>query len=358
MNKIIYKIILFLLTISFSVFALGEDLKDNASASQKQNQVINVASFKGVQVTGITVTKEGRIFANAPRWRKGIPFSVVEIMPDKTIKPYPNKSMNNWEIGDNISNKFISVQSVVAHGNYLYVLDTANPMFKGLIAEPRVYVYDLKSNKLPKIYTFPPSVVKKNSYTNDLRIDDKKSKIYFTDSGAAGLIILDLKTGQFTRVLDNHPYTKAEFNYLTINGTEWKNTINADGIALDNKNDILYIHALTGYMLYGIKTNDLLNPKALKNTKPFIMKTSAPDGMIIDDNGNLYFGDLEHNSISYLTPDRKEIKFLVSGDDVKWPDTFSIYDGYLYFSNSRISETSGDISNLVFMINKVKLPVQ
>ncbi len=352
------KIILFLLTVSCSVFALGEDLKDNASASQKQNQVINVASFKGVQVTGITVTKDGRIFANAPRWRKGVPFSVVEIMPDKTIKAYPNESMNNWEIGDNISNKFISVQSVVAHGNYLYILDTANPMFNGLIAEPRLYVYDLNSNKLSKTYTFPQSVVKKNSYTNDLRVDDKKNKIYFTDSGAAGLIILDPKTGQFTRVLDNHPYTKAEFDHLTINGKEWKHAINADGIALDNKNDILYIHALTGYTLYGIKTNDLLNPNALKDAKPFVMKTSAPDGMILDDNGNLYFGDLEHNNISYLTPDRKEIKMLINGDNVKWPDTFSIYNGYLYFSNSRISETSGDISNLVFMINKVKLPTK
>lgn len=352
------KIILFLMAILFSVLALGNDLKDNASTSQIQNQVINVASFKGVQVTGITVSKDGRIFANAPRWRKGVPFSVVEIMPDKTIKPYPNESINNWEIGDNISNKFISVQSVVAHGNYLYVLDTANPMFKGLIAEPRVYVYDLNNNKLVKTYTFPDSVVKKNSYTNDLRVDDKNRKIYFTDSGAAGLIILDTKTGQFTRVLDNHPYTKAEFDHLTINGKEWKNTVHADGIELDNKNDILYIHALTGYTLYGIKTNDLLDPKALKNDKPFTVKTSAPDGMIIDDNGNLYFGDLEHNNISYLTPNRKEIKILINADDVKWPDTFSIYDGYLYFSNSRISETSGDISNLVFTINKVKLPAK
>ncbi|TXI92490.1 MAG: hypothetical protein E6Q33_06575 [Neisseriales bacterium] len=352
------KFILFLFTFLFSIFALGNDLNDNASASQTQQQVVNVASFKGVQVTGITVSKDGRIFANAPRWRKGVPYSVVEIMPDKTIKPYPNESMNNWEIGNSISNKFISVQSVVAHDNYLYVLDTANPMFKGLIAEPRLYVYELNSNKLVKTYTFPANVVKKNSYTNDLRVDDKLSKIYITDSGAAGLIILDSKTGQFTRILDNHQYTKAEFDHLTIYGKEWKNTVHSDGIALDSKNDILYIHALTGYTLYGIKTSDLLNPKALKKAKPFSIKTSAPDGMIIDDNGNLYFGDLEHNKISYLTPDRKEIKTLVDGDEVKWPDTFSIYNGYLYFSNSRISETGGDISNLIFTIDKVKLPTK
>lgn len=352
------KFIVFLLMFSFSAFAVESNSKAEASSTQTQSQVIQVASFKGIQVTGITVTKSGRIFANAPRWRKGVPFSVVEIMPDKTAKPYPNESMNNWEIGDEISNKFISVQSVVAHGNYLYVLDTANPMFKGLIAEPKLYVYNLNTNKLSKIYTFPENTVKKNSYTNDLRVDDKKSKIYFTDSGAAALIILDTKTGQFKRVLDNHLYTKAEFDHLTISGTKWENTIHSDGIELDPKNNILYIHALTAYTLYGIKTDDLLNPVKLEKSKPFSIKTGAPDGMIMDDNGNLYFGDLEHNKISYLTPDRQQVKTLIEGSNVKWPDTFSIHNGYLYFSNSRINETSGDISNMIFTIDKVKLPAK
>ena len=36
-----------------------------------------VAVFKGIQVTGIAVSDKGRIFANFPRWRESIPFSVV-----------------------------------------------------------------------------------------------------------------------------------------------------------------------------------------------------------------------------------------------------------------------------------------
>lgn len=351
------KIILALFATSISLTAFATDLKAYASSAQAQNQVINVAAFKGIQITGITVSKDGRLFANAPRWRAGVPFSVIEIMPDKTYKPYPNESMNTWEIGEAISDKFIGVQSVVAHGDYLYVLDTANPEFKGVIAEPRMYVYDLRDNKLVKTYTFPSDVVKKNSYTNDLRVDDKNHKIYITDSGAAGLIILDTKTGKFTRVLDDSQYTKAEFDHLTINGKEWKGIVHADGIALDTKHDILYLHALSAYTLYGIKTADLSNPDALKKAQVFSLKTGAPDGMIFDENGNLYIGDLESNSISYLTPDRKELKPFVQ-TDVDWPDTFSIHDGYLYYSNSRISETRGDISQMFFTINKVKLPTK
>lgn len=73
------------------------------------------------------------------------------------------------------------------------------------------------------------------------------------------------------------------------------------------------------------------------------MKTPAPDGMIIDENGNLYMGDLENSSVVYLTPDRKEIRTLVQGGNISWPDTFAIYKDELYFTNSRIHEAVGDI---------------
>jgi sugar lactone lactonase YvrE len=217
-------------------------------------------------------------------------------------------------------------------------------------------VYDLKTNILKTTYSIPETVLHKKSYVNDLRVDQKRKKIYFTDSGAAGLIILDIKTNTFTRVLDNHPFTKAEVDQLTFSGKIWKNTAHSDGIELDAQNDMLYFHSLTGYTLYGIKVTDLLSPAKLKTVKPFQIKTGALDGMIIDKKGNLYFADLEHNKIQYLTPDRKTIKTLAEGDSIRWADTFSIYDGYLYFSNSRINETGGDISNLEFSINKIKLP--
>jgi sugar lactone lactonase YvrE len=304
----------------------------------------------------MTVTEKGRVFANFPRWRKGVPFAVAEVMPDGTPKPYPNKELNSWEIGQPVSEKFICVQAVVAHKGKLYILDTANPMFAGIISQPKVYVYDLNTDTLEKTYTFPENVVKKTSYINDLRIDDKKEKIYLTDSGAAGLVIIDINTGLYTRVLDDHPYTKAEADHLTFKGKVWKNTVHSDGIELDVKKDILYFHALTGYTLYGIKTGDLLDAEKLKTVKPFRLKTGAFDGMIIDDKGDIYFADLEKNKIQYLTPDRKRIKTLVEGDAVKWADTFSIYNGYLYFTNSRVNEAGGDISGLDFTINKVKLP--
>lgn len=319
--------------------------------------VVQVAAFKGIQVTGVTVTEKGRVFANFPRWRKGVPFSVVEVFPDGCYQPYPGRQANNWEVGQPLlTDQFVAVQSVVAQDNHLYVLDTMNTLWQGILADPKVYVFNLDTNLLVKTYTLS-SVVRKNSYVNDLRVDTKKQKIYFTDSNAPGLIVLDMLSGDATRVLDNHPFTRAETDHLVIDGKRRRQVTHADGIALDRNNDILYFHALSGYTLYGISTQALIS-NSINEKEVFRIRTAAPDGMIMDAKGNLYFADLEHHKIQYLSPDRKEIRTLVEGKDVRWADTFSIHDGWLYYTNSRIHEANGDISDMVFTINKVRLPDQ
>jgi len=314
-----------------------------------------VAEFYGAQVTGIAVSQKGRIFACFPRWRDGLPYSLLELMPDGKHKTYPDHESNTWTIGDEANGRFLCIQSVLVHNEKLYVLETANPMFKGMIGQPKIYVYDLHADTLWKTYTFPSKVLSAKSYVNDLRIDDKKKKIYLTDSGQPGIIIVDMAKEAYTRVLDNHIMTKAETGGLTINGNAWTNMVHSDGIELDRKNDILYIHSLTGYSLYGIPTADLLDSARLSKFKPVAIKTPAPDGMIMDGAGNLYMADLENHKIVYLGPDRKELKIFWEGDPISWADSFAIYDGYLYFTNSRIHEAGEDISGMSFTIYKIKL---
>lgn len=314
-----------------------------------------VVSFLGIQVTGITICTNGRMFVNFPRWRNGVRYSVAEVLCDGALRPYPDMPTNKWENGDPLDNsKFVCVQSVVAYQGKLYVLDTKNPSMGEKIDVPTIYVYDLKTDKLERTYPLAEST-KSRSYTNDLRVDDKKNKIYLTDSGEAGLIVVDIESGENYRVLDDHTFTKAEFNTFMPGGVPYNGTINSDGIAIDRRNDILYFHALMGYTLYGIPT-DMLVSGQIDESAIFSMKTPAPDGMIIDPAGRLYMGDLEKSSVVYLTPGEKEMHTLVEGGDISWPDTFTISGDYLYFTNSRIHEAVGDISEMVFNVNRVKLP--
>ncbi|MBC5839801.1 hypothetical protein H8R23_00100 [Flavobacterium sp. F-380] len=321
------------------------------------NQVQEVTSFTGQQLTGVTVSGAGRIFVNFPRWRKGVENSVMEIGNEDKKTPYPNKEWNSWEIGSPAENqKFVGVQSVVAFEDKLYVLDTRSPLFGAVLDAPRIFVFNLNDNTLAKTYILDEGSYYSNSYINDLRVDKNNNKIYCTDSGRAGLIIIDINSGKTTRVLDNHISTKAEQAFLTFGDKKWENTIHSDGIALDSKNGILYYHALTGYSLYSVPTNIIAteNQKDIEAAVKLVAKTAAPDGMIIDDQGTLYFADLENNKIMSRTIDGN-IKTLVEGEKVKWADTFSFYNGYLYYTNSRINEVSSDISKMTFTLNKVKI---
>lgn len=321
----------------------------------EENRMTEVTSFQGIQVTGITMSEDGRMFVNFPRWRAGVPFSVAEVSGSGSHKPYPDKEMNTWENGNSISPyKFVCVQSVVAYMGKLYVLDTKNPSMKQILDVPTIYVFDLRTDELCETYKLADST-KQTSYTNDLRVDDKAGKIYLTDSGAPGLIVVDIESGKNYRVLDGHPFTTAEVSHIDAGGKGYDGTIHSDGIALDRKNHILYFHALTGYTLYGIPTRQLIS-REINEEQIFRMKTPAPDGMIIDEKGNLYMGDLEKNAVVYLTPDRKEFRTLVQGGNISWPDTFTIYKDELYFTNSRIHEAVGDISEMSFPVDKVKLP--
>ncbi len=329
-----------------------------SNSSQNLPEVLEVASFTGQQVTGVTVSDQGRVFANFPRWREGVKFSVVEVSPDGASQPFPNANWNQWEIGDAISNSvLVAVQSVVAKNDKLYVLDTRNPQFKGVLDAPRIFVFDLSTNTLSDVLMLTEGSYTPNSYTNDLRIDLERSKIYITDSNAAGLIVYDLNAKTSRRVLDNHYSTTAETDHLTINGEKWGGKpVHSDGIALSPNGEKLYFHSLTGYTLYSVSTDALSSGSEsdIENSVIKEAKTSAPDGMIFDAKGNLYFADLEENKINYLPPNG-QVSTLVSGEAVKWADTFSIYDGFLYYTNSRINETKGGVEQLTFTINKVKI---
>ena len=332
--------------------------KSIVTSKQSVKEITEITSFTGQQVTGISISDEGRMFANFPRWRKGVENSVVEVTKNGASMPYPNKSWNTWEIDKPLKDSiFVGVQSVIAFEDELYVLDTRNPLFKGVLDNPRVFVFDLKTNELKRTFIFQEESFHQDSYINDLRIDKKKHKAYFTDSGHAGIVVLDLLSGNTKRVLNDHPSTLAETDHLTIDGKKWVNKVNSDGIALDTENDLLYYHALTGYSLYAIPTNILINgtEKEIKDSVQFISKTTAPDGMILDKNGNLYFADLENSSIMKFDISTKNMSLFAKSYKIRWADTFSIYNNDLYFTNSRINEINGPISDMKFDINKISL---
>ncbi len=307
--------------------------------------------FFSDQATGIAVSVEGRVFVNFPRWDKDPLYSVAEVLPDGSLRPYPDADWNRWgkdEKGHPEAH-FICVQSVFADaGNSLWILDAASPGFKGVVpGGAKLLQVNLATNRVERVIHFDAAVAPAASYLNDVRTDPRGDVAYITDSGAGAIVVVDLKSGAARRLLYDHPSTKAEPGYVpVIEGKELRDEqggvpqIHADGLAVDTEGEYLYFHALTARTLYRIKTaflRDAALPEAqLAQHVERLTEIGAVDGMVMDAAGNLYLTSLEENSIKRYRPDGT-ITTIVRDERIHWPDSMAIsYDNFLYFTASQI----------------------
>jgi sugar lactone lactonase YvrE len=318
------------------------------------NRLVKVATFDH-QVTGVTVSEDGRIFVNFPRWSEDVPVSVAEVMKDGSIKPYPNDEWNSWRNANmsEISPKdhFVTVQSVVADGKgSLWVVDPAAPNSEKTVKDgPKLVQVDLKSNAVKKVYPFPPEVAGPASYLNDVRIAPDGTFAYFTDSGSpGGLVVLDVQSGKSWRVLSDDPSTQAEKDVVVqTDGKPLRRPdgrqpqFNADGIALTADGKTLYWQALTGKTMYRVTTEALQkagqDPGAVKAEK--FANTEPSDGLWVGKDNSIYLSTMTNNGIKVLGQNGKVTPYL-EDRRLRWPDTFAQGpDGTMYVTASHIQDS-------------------
>src|SRR4051812_18288966 len=145
----------------------------STTAPSAQLEVVH--EFKdGPMPTGVTVSRDNRIFVNFPRWEDPVQFTVAEIKDGKVI-PYPDAATNAGDKPDTL----FSVQSVVVDPrNRLWALDTGSLDMQPVknIEWIKLVGIDLSTNKVFKTIRFPEGVVTKNSYINDVRFDLRRGE--------------------------------------------------------------------------------------------------------------------------------------------------------------------------------------
>ena len=245
--------------------------------AQTTGDLEQVASFTGSMLTGVTVSQGGRIFVNFPRWGDPVPFTVAEVVDGQPV-PYPNADITALDL-ENAAETFVSVQSVVIDpDNRLWVLDTGSINFAPVVeGGPKLVGIDLETNSIFQTIRFPNDVVLPTTYLNDIRFDLTRGEggvAYITDSsdtGPNGLIVVDLATGESRRLLNNHPSTKAQPNFLPFvegrplmqrvpNKAPQYLGIGSDGVAIGSGGSRLYYCPLASRRLYSVSTDALLDP--------------------------------------------------------------------------------------------------
>lgn len=308
-----------------------------------------VASFPRQQVTGVTVSKTGRVFVSFPFWSDDHTTSVAEVMPDGTVKPYPDETWNAKEGAP--QTRWVCVQSVVVDDtDALWVLDPAAPKTEKIVpGGPKLVKIDLAINKPVQTISFDEKVAPEHSYLNDVRIDTEHGHAYLTESGTGALVVADLQSGQARRLLASHVSTKAEPDVkITVEGlkvvdpkTGKAPAFKADGIAFDKKGGWLYYHPLAGVTMYRIKTGFLrdptLNDDQLAAKIDNLGATPKPDGMLEGPDGSIYLTAIEKNAIARFNPKTGKTTTMIEDDKLKWPDTLAWGpDGKIYITTSQI----------------------
>ncbi|MGI4779891.1 MAG: SMP-30/gluconolactonase/LRE family protein [Janthinobacterium lividum] len=309
------------------------------------------------QVTGVTVSRDGRIFVNFPRWTEDSPVSVAEVLKDGSIRPFPDDRWNAWRNARkdelNPREHWVCVQSVVAdrQGN-VWALDAAAPAQALLVPMGAKLVrLDLATNRAAQTIAFDETIAPQGSYLNDIRFSPDGRYGYITDSGAKGaLIVVDLSTGRSRRLLDGHPSTQVEKDVqVKADGKVLRQTdgrgvgFSADGIALSPDGATLYWQAIKGKTLYSLPTAVLtdtaITPQQLAARVVRVGENGVADGLLIGRDGRMYVTAPEDDAVKVRDTVAAPLRVLVRDARLRWPDTMAEGpDGAVYVTSSRIQD--------------------
>ena len=323
------------------------------AAAQPAGSLTEVATFPTQQITGVSVSRAGRVFVNLPRWTVDVPVSVGEVK-DGRITPFPDAAWNGYRNTSRTNqpgSQFVCVQSVVVdHGDNLWVLDPASPGQEGPVkGGPKLVRIDLKTNKVTRILAFDEKSAPPGSYLNDVRFSPDDAFAYMTDSGVKGaLVVADLRSGRSWRVLDGDPSTQVDRSVtVTADGAPLRRPdgrqpqFAADGIALSPDGGTLYWQALTGETLYSVSTAALRDPSGAAAVRATaVAKTHVTDGLWMDREGRLYLTNPGASSIEVAERPGAPLRTLAQDARLRWPDTFSQGpDGAIYVTASHIQDS-------------------
>lgn len=352
-----------------SQFAVTDDVdtatlatvKGGPAQGRRDGKLEPAALFYGGPLpTSFALGDGGRVYLAFPRWSTPVSFT-VGVLEDGKLEPFPNAEVNQFNREQpqqtDPAKHFVSVQAVVADdADRLWVLDTGNlNMERTIPGGTKLLAYDMKSRKLVKSIDLKP-VLKPNTYINDARFDLTKGQEgvgYITDSGAGGLIVFDIATGEAWRKLDGHPSAMAEKG-VTLNvegepmkkrpagGQEQPVEIHADGIALSPDGATLYWTPLTGRSIYAAPTSLLLDREASDESlgaevRKVAEKPSANDGIVCDAKGRIYTTDFEDNAIRRVDPQTGVSELLVQDERLLWPDGIMVRDGAVYVTSNQLN---------------------
>ncbi|GJE77395.1 SMP-30/gluconolactonase/LRE family protein [Methylorubrum suomiense] len=326
--------------------------------ARAQAELTPALKSESLVFNGITRTKDGRLFSPFQRQQKDKGIQLGEWIDGKP-QAYPDTAWNSWKTGDDPAKAFVGANAIrIGPDGDLWVVDKGAAELGGtpLPGGPKLVQIDLATNAVRKVHPLGGATTDK-SFIDDFRFNGRK--VYLTDAGQPGIIVLDLDDGSLRRVLDGHPSTVAQRpltgeNKVLLSEKEKPIAIHADQLEVSPDGKWFYYQACTG-PLYRIETKWLDDKGASEQERgrhvALFAATVSTGGTAIDGDGNIYASDTDNLRILKFAPDGTQ-STLVQDPRLVWVDAMWIdEEGGLWIPAAQMNRSkamNGGTGKIVF----------
>lgn len=290
---------------------------------------------------------DGRLLLLAPRWLGNPAPQLSVVRPgDTTAAPWPDATWNTVDDSAPDSH-FVAVTGMtLAADGSVWLVDSGVPDRGNPGTAPaRLIHIDPATGQMLKIIPVTSTALRPGSITGGIAVHDKTA--YVPDSGAAGLLVTDLETGDTRRFLDHVEALEARRPVQTPEGPLPARdgrpmAIDANLIAVSPDGRQIYLQAYAG-PLYRIETSLLGDPEttrtALQESATLWYKTHALGGLTIGPDGTLYWSDVTTGSIDSYTPGRIP-HHLITDPRLRWPGGIALAGDTLYVPAAQLNQAA------------------
>jgi sugar lactone lactonase YvrE len=283
----------------------------------------------------IAVSASGRVFFTLHP--DGSPPAQVHELRGGAAVPYPSAG-------------FADYQSVLAlridRQNRLWALDYAG-YGRG---QPRIFAFDLATDREVHRYDFPSDVAGFLSMLNDFQVSPDGGTIYIAEASpirqTPAIVVYDVAARTSRRLLEGQPSLRPQGYVIQAPGRDmvvlgiYALHIGIDTIALDRAGEWLYYGPVNGARLYRVPAASLRDATLASDALASRIEDFGPkpisDGASTDDAGTVYLTDPEHSAVHAIGADRT-LRTIVKDDRLRWPDGLSFGpDGWLYVTCSSL----------------------
>jgi sugar lactone lactonase YvrE len=322
------------------VFGRGQPYPDLSGTPRLPEGTIEAVVTSQRPIGNATVSADGRIFYTIhPESGPAAPFLYEWV--DGQAVPYPatgQEELFETPLGVTIDSR-----------NRLWVIDPGNHG----TGQPSLTAFDLATNTVVQRHEFASDVASLGSFLQAMAISPDGRYVYIADAGfwakRPGIVVYDSETDTAWRRLSRHESVYPQ-NYLVRNqirdmsffGGILQMKTGIDGIAASRDGEWVTYAAMNHDTLYRIPAAVLHDPAASEEAVAAAVEPVGAkplnDGIAMDDQGNVFITDIEHQAVLALAPDGT-LTTVVKDSRIRWADAVAFGpDGWLYLSDSAIPE--------------------